>query len=505
MCEDDYRSVMRNGRTIDRSVVALPILFELGSVGVHASLEGACIQLVDVYSNPVSKLQIECVFEGENEAMSAWLSESPESELVFVGGSLFDFRGIQHRPFESLRYRPANIKVQLEASGARAIAVLVPCILADENMRAVHELLRSTKAVIQLHVPVNSGAEYSIPYPVRVRCLQAITKSQPFSEYADRIRVVLLPWYMQSDGDRDMIYYMKIAKNYGASEVMVVGRNLGDIKGVFIFSSEIGINPINWPSQTNSTENSVKNLVISGIPMSSDLFHPSAVSILQSYFPELWKRGLVIMLVGLSGSGKSTLATSLKQRLEDDFSDRRVSLIDGDEMRAIFSRDLSFTASDRQIHLERMGIIASQIAFHRGVAIVSTMAPKKQARMHMRSTVRGVSANFFLIHVDTSLETCIQRDTKGLYRKAKEGRIETLVGIHEDFEEPTNEEADLVVSSSPGWSSPENVVDIIVSRLIERRFIRPNSSVHAPVSYSFLISDTVILSVCVTTVYSVHV
>lgn len=153
--------------------------------------------------------------------------------------------------------------------------------------------------------------------------------------------------------------------------------------------------------------------------------------------------GLVILFTGLSGSGKSTIARQLAARLRAD-THKRVTLLDGDEVRAMLSSGLGFSRADRELNVRRIGWVATQLAAHGGIAVCAPIAPYQSTRDEVRFMAERVG-RFALVHVATPLEECEARDRKGLYAKARAGEIAEFTGISDTYEEPFD--ADVVVGA----------------------------------------------------------
>jgi sulfate adenylyltransferase len=156
------------------------------------------------------------------------------------------------------------------------------------------------------------------------------------------------------------------------------------------------------------------------------------------------ERGLVLFLTGLSGSGKSTIARDLADVLAER-SDRQVSLLDGDLVRQLLSAGLSFSRTDRDLNIARIGFVAAEIARHGGIAICAPIAPFAAARAQVRQ-LASEAGDFFLIYVATPVEVCEARDRKGLYAKARAGLIGQFTGVSDPYEVPAD--AELVIDTS---------------------------------------------------------
>jgi sulfate adenylyltransferase len=151
-----------------------------------------------------------------------------------------------------------------------------------------------------------------------------------------------------------------------------------------------------------------------------------------------------VFFTGLSGSGKSTVAKALAEAV-DERTERRYSLLDGDEVRRLLSAGLGFSRADRDLNIRRIGFVAAEVTRHGGLAICAPIAPFAQAREEVRTMVEQVG-DFVLVHVSTPLEECERRDRKGLYAKAREGLIPDFTGISSPYEEP--DDADLRLDTS---------------------------------------------------------
>ena len=150
-------------------------------------------------------------------------------------------------------------------------------------------------------------------------------------------------------------------------------------------------------------------------------------------------RGVCIWFTGLSGSGKSTTAKQLTALLED--GQRVVTLLDGDVVRTHFSKGLGFSKADRDTNVRRIGFVASEIVRHGGVVVCAVVSPYRATRDETRAIVG--SDGFVEVFVDTPLQVCEARDTKGLYAKARRGEVTNFTGIDDPYERPKEPEITL--------------------------------------------------------------
>ena len=146
------------------------------------------------------------------------------------------------------------------------------------------------------------------------------------------------------------------------------------------------------------------------------------------------EKGFVIWLTGLPGAGKTTIARNLEQKLKS--LGLKVEVFDGDEVRRQLSPDLGFSKKDRELHARRVAYLSKLLAKHGIVSIVSLISPYREFREYARDLIK----DFVEVYVKASLETCIKRDPKGLYKKALNGEIKDLTGLQDVYEEPLNPE-----------------------------------------------------------------
>ena len=150
----------------------------------------------------------------------------------------------------------------------------------------------------------------------------------------------------------------------------------------------------------------------------------------------------LIWFTGLSGSGKSTLSNLLETELHE--SGYKTYALDGDNVRHGLCKDLTFTEEDRIENIRRVGEV-SKLFIDSGIIVLSSfVSPFEKDRQLVKELV-GVK-NFIEVFVDCPIEVCEARDVKGLYKKAREGKIKNFTGISSPFEEPEN--PDLIVKSA---------------------------------------------------------
>ena len=173
------------------------------------------------------------------------------------------------------------------------------------------------------------------------------------------------------------------------------------------------------------------------------------------------RQGTCIFFTGLSGSGKSTLARALHAHLVHN-TDRAVTLLDGDVVRQQLSKGLGFSRSDRDLNVQRIGYVASRVVMHGGLVICAPIAPYAKTRATVRAMIEQYG-RFIEVHVSTDLAVCETRDRKGLYEKARAGKIKEFTGISDPYEAP--EHAEFTIDTDV--SSVNDAVNQIAQALIQ--------------------------------------
>ncbi len=188
--------------------------------------------------------------------------------------------------------------------------------------------------------------------------------------------------------------------------------------------------------------------------------------ILSESHPPLHKQGVCIWFTGLSGSGKSTTANVLTPLLLQH--GRQSSMLDGDVVRTHLSKGLGFSKEDRDINIRRIGYVASEIVRHGGLAICAavSVSPYRATRNDVRNLVG--SENYIEVFVDTPLQVCEDRDLKGMYAMARQGKIKGFTGIDDPYEAPQHAEITLDTVNN----TPEANAHLILDYLINKGFVQ---------------------------------
>ena len=144
--------------------------------------------------------------------------------------------------------------------------------------------------------------------------------------------------------------------------------------------------------------------------------------------------GFTIWFTGLSGSGKSTLSEVIEHRLKE--RGRNVEVLDGDIVRTHLSKGLGFSKEDRDTNIKRIAFVCGLLTRNNVACISAAISPYRETRAWARHHI----GNFVEVYVKCPIDVCRQRDVKGLYKLADEGKLKGFTGVDDPYEEPEHPE-----------------------------------------------------------------
>jgi len=505
----DYQSVLDSMRLANGHLFPIPVTLPVDP-GPDIRL-GQEIALRDAKNNVLALMVIEEIYPWDPGEMAGKVfgSRDPRHPMVAemsrygptnISGRLRVLQLPPHYDFRELRLTPAETRARLAAMGHRNVVAFQ----TRNPLHRVHEEL--TKRAVQeldgallLHPVVGLTKPGDVDHYTRVRTYRALTENY---YDPDRVLLALLPLAMRLAGPREAVWHMLIRRNYGANHLIVGRDHAGpgnDSEGkpfygpydaqemAARFSDELGVKPVpfkmlvylpdeNRYEEMGKVPEAAQTASISGTQVREDYLNngkklppwftrPEVAEILADSYPPRHKQGVCIWFTGLSGAGKSTTAEVLTVLLQQ--YGRQVTELDGDVVRTHLSRGLGFSKEDRDANIRRMGFVASEIVRHGGVVICAAVSPYRATRNHVRSMVG--TEHYVEVYVDTPLEICEQRDSKGLYAKARRGEIEDFTGVSDPYEPPLHPELRLDTLAH----SPEVNAQAIIEYLLARGFLHP--------------------------------
>ncbi len=507
--KDDYESVCANMRLADGSLWPMPITLDVpetfeAAVGDRVALrnpEGAVVAILTVGSrwSPDKQAEAQQVFGTTDTTHPAVAYLMNKAGAVYLGGSLELMEGIRHHTFQRDRHTPAQMRALIQEMGWQKVV----CFQTRNPLHRAHfeitqRAARKEGAAFVLNPVVGMTKPGDVEAYSRVRCYRAV-----MNRYDQSTSVLsLLPLAMRMGGPREAVWHGLIRRNYGFTH-FIVGRDhagpgndangepfYGPYDAQELFATheaEIGLKMVDFQFMVyvedrdqymtvDEVPEGAKTLNISGTELRRRLREgaeipswfsfPEVVEELRREFPPMSQRGVTILFTGLSGSGKSTVAQTLMAKLLEEGS-RPVTLLDGDVVRKNLSSELGFSKEHRDLNIQRIGYVASEICKNRGIAICAPIAPYDSTRKSVRAANEAVGG-FVLVHVATPLETCEARDRKGLYKLARDGKIKEFTGISDPYEVP--EDADVVLDTT--HSTPEDAAQEIYLHLRSKGYIQ---------------------------------
>lgn len=181
------------------------------------------------------------------------------------------------------------------------------------------------------------------------------------------------------------------------------------------------------------------------------------------------EKGFTLWFTGLSGAGKTTISGHLETQLRERGS--KLEILDGDIVRENLSKGLGFSKEDRDINIRRIAFVADLLSRNEVPVITAAISPYKEIRDEARALMGD---RFIEVYVKASVDTCAERDVKGLYAKAFSGEIKEFTGVSDPYEAPENPE---VVCDTENESAEESAQKLLA--FLEQRDLIPGSAVAA--------------------------
>jgi sulfate adenylyltransferase len=507
----EYESVCQNMQLPDGPIWPMPITLDVSEEFAKRLKPGSSkIALRDAEGVMLAVLHVEDVWQPDRKAEADAVfktvsSAHPGSGYLlnqsnpwYVGGKLEGIQMPSRYDFRGLRLTPAELRAEFARLGwRRIVAFQTRNPMHRAHVELTFRAAKQIEANLLIHPSVGMTKPGDVDYFTRVRCYQLLLSKFP----AGTVKLSLLPLAMRMGGPREAIWHALIRKNHGVTH-FIVGRDhagpgsdtngkpfYGPYDAQELFKkheAEIGVTMVPFNMMVyledqdqyvpdNEVPKGARVLNISGTELRQRLnegreipawfTYPEVVQELRRSFPPRHKQGVTVFFTGLSGSGKSTIANVLLTKFLE-VGGRPVTLLDGDLVRKHLSSELGFSKEHRDINIRRIGYVASEITKNGGIAICAPIAPYDSVRKHVRSMIEPVGG-FILVHIATPIETCEQRDRKGLYAKARAGILKEFTGISDPYEEPAD--AEVVINTAE--LSPEEAAQEIILHLEREGFI----------------------------------
>ena len=511
MSERDYKSVLKDMRLSNGKLFPIPITLdvtkefsdqiEIGEKVVLREKEGFKIAylIVDSIWSPDFYQEAELVYGTIDQSHPAVNYIFNTVNKIYVGGEIQKISMPNHYDFSKYRLSPDIVKKKFEDKGwDKIVAFQTRNPMHRAHIEMTIKSMKELDANLFLHPVVGLTKLGDVDHYTRVRCYEHAIKKYPTGSAL----LGLLPLAMRMGGPREALLHALIRKNYGCTHIIIGRDHAGpgndrmgkpfygpydaqDLLNEYKDEIDIEILPFKFmvyvPSR--NSYDSIDEIgdnedykTISGTQLRDILdkgksipewftYNEIAQELIKSR-PPVDKRGFTIFFTGLSGSGKSTIANGILIKLLEEGS-RPVTLLDGDIVRTNLSSELGFSKKHRSINVKRIGYVASEITKNGGIAICAPIAPYRNDRDMNRRIISKVGG-YIEVFVNTPLIKCEERDSKGLYKLAREGKIKEFTGVSDPYEAPKNSD---IILNSDGSIRPEELVDDIYKKLIEIGYI----------------------------------
>src|SRR3989338_817185 len=496
--ENSYRRVLEECRLETGEVWPMPIVLRVSELDSEKVEVGKELLLRDEEGTILAKVDVESKYEinkeeecekvvGTNDKNHPYVDMLNKTGKVGVGGKVTKVNGIKHYNYEDLRINPEQCRLLREKHGyKKLVAFQTRNPLHRSHIELILRAAVDDDSHILLSPVVGTTQEGDIDPDTRVRCYRNVIKELP----EGKCTLVVIPLAMRMAGPREALWHALIRKNYGCSHFIIGRDHAGPSKKhsvtgnsfygpfdahnfVSKYSNDIGIVPLLSSEivyvenkakylSTDELEPSDKCLNISGTlfrkmlengdPIPEWFSYPSVIQELRSSCQT--NKGLCLYFVGLSGAGKSTLVRALSDKI-NELKSQSVTILDGDIVRLHLSKGLGFSQQDRSTNVRRIGYVASEVVKHGGICLCANIAPYEIDRFFNRDLIQQYGS-YVEIFVDTPLDICESRDSKGLYHQARIGALKNFTGISDPFEFPSKH--DILIDSTSSISDSVSTI-----------------------------------------------
>ena len=507
----DYESVCARMTLADGTLWPIPIVLDVDDATADRVSPGADLALLDEEGYLLAVLHTDQRWRRDRtaEAGAVFGTTSLEHSGVrslldsghdhLVSGRLEVLRLPAHHDFADLRLTPAGTRARFESLGwSRVLAFQTRNPMHRAHLELTVRGMTDAGANLLVHPVVGVTREGDVDYYSRVRCYRILMPRYP----PGTAMLSLLPLAMRMAGPREAVWHAIIRRNYGCSHLIVGRDHAGpgrDSTGRWFYEpleaqalvrrheQELGITMVPFrdmvyvPSvgrclpedevpagaataQLSGTE--FRRCLSHDLPIPEWFTFPEVVAELRRTYPPRLRQGFTVFFTGLSGSGKSATAKVLRTLLHAE--GRRVTMLDGDEVRQHLTAGLGFSREGRDTNIRRIGYVAGEITRHGGTVICAAIAPYEAVRREVQERISALGG-FVLVYVCTRIEVCEQRDAKGLYAQARAGVLKEFTGVSDPYEPPA---APTIVIDTETLS-PDEAAARIVDHLRAEGYLEP--------------------------------
>jgi sulfate adenylyltransferase len=531
----DYRSILADTRLANGTVWPFPFTLAVDdatraqlNVGGHAALYDATgrlwgtIEIADIYARDLAG-ELAAVY-GTDDDKHPGVAYTKSRPATLVGGDVDVLPLPDDLPFAQYRKTPRQLRAEIEARGWKKVSGFQtrnPIHRAHEHLTKL--ALEVTDGIV-IHPLVGETKNDDVPAAVRFQAYETL-----IAKYYPPARTILaaFPAAMRYAGPKEALFHALVRKNYGITSICV-GRDHAGVGSFYpplaaqeIFERfpqrDLGVAPLKFEptffckacdnlastrtcphdkeQRVELSGTKVREILKTGGHLPKEFSRPEVAEVLRAHYQKEagievttatapapashGPKGFILWFTGLSGAGKSTLATALAAHLDGH---RRLEILDGDEVRTHLSKGLGFSKEDRDTNIHRIGFVARTLAQHGVGVVTAAISPYAETRAQVRALAEQRGVTFVEVFANAKLDSLVERDVKGLYKKAIAGEVKHFTGVSDPYEAPTAPDVEVFTDVESVEESLAKIVGALRARgLITVPFAAPGNGARAQV------------------------
>ncbi len=466
----DYESILESTRLASGVVWPFPFTLATNVEGQELALRDGkgrlwgVLRVGSVYQRDTER-ELDAVY-GTRDPAHPGVAYTLSRPTRLVGGDV-DVLPLPELPFQKYRLTPRELRAEIGKRGWTRVAGFQtrnPIHRAHEHLT---KLALEVSDGIVIHPLVGETKSDDVPASVRFAAYETLIAKY----YPPQLTLLAaFPAAMRYAGPKEALFHALVRKNYGITQ-LIVGRDHAGVGSFYpplaaqeIFDKfpklDVGVTPLKFEptffcracdnlasartcphDKTERVELSgskVRETLKAGGNLPKEFSRPEVAEVLRAHYQKDLLAagkpgGFILWFTGLSGAGKSTLATALAKLIEHE---RKLEILDGDEVRTHLSKGLGFSKEDRDTNIHRIGYVARTLAQHGVGVVTAAISPYAETRAAVRKLAEQRGVTFVEVFASASLDALVARDVKGLYKKALAGEVKHFTGVSDPYEPP---------------------------------------------------------------------
>ncbi len=500
----DYASILATTRLANGTVWPFPFTLAHGGAKVGQDLAlvderdrlWGVLHVTDVYARDTEG-ELDAVY-GTRDPAHPGVAYTLARPTTLVGGIVDVLPLPADLPFAAYRKSPRELRAEIEKRGWKRVAGFQtrnPIHRAHEHLTKL--ALEVTDGIV-IHPLVGETKSDDVPASVRFEAYETLV-----AKYYPPQRTILaaFPAAMRYAGPKEALFHALVRKNYGIDS-LIIGRDHAGVGNFYaplaaqqIFDAfskaDLDVTPLKFEptffcracdnlasgrtcphDKTERVELSgskVREILKSGGHLPKEFSRPEVAEVLRAHYTKNEipvttvppTGGFILWFTGLSGAGKSTLATLVAKELAHE---KRLEILDGDEVRTHLSKGLGFSKEDRDTNIQRIGFVARTLAAHGIGVITAAISPYADTRKAVRDQAEARGIAFVEVFANATLDALVARDVKGLYKKALAGEVKNFTGVSDPYEPPTAPDIEVRTDSESIEQSAAKIIGVLRGR-----------------------------------------